>query len=84
MPSGLKMLSKFFSRKLFVAIFAMALSAYSLVMVKQAGYNYVETVVVVPSLIVAISVIAVAYITGQAKIEVSQNITNGGKNDRKH
>lgn len=69
------------SRKLFVAVFSMALSAYSLVMVKQAGYNYVETVVVVPSLIVAISVIAVAYITGQAKIEVSQNITNRGKDD---
>lgn len=81
MPNGLKMLSKFMSRKLFVAVFSMALSAYSLVMVKQAGYNYVETVVVVPSLIVAISVIAVAYITGQAKIEVSQNITNRGKDD---
>lgn len=75
------MLSKIMSRKLFVAVFSMALSAYSLVMVKQAGYNYVETVVVVPSLIVAISVIAVAYITGQAKIEVSQNITNRGKDD---
>ena len=75
------MLFKFMSRKLFVAVFSMALSAYSLVMVKQAGYNYVETVVVVPSLIVAISVIAVAYITGQAKIEVSQNITNRGKDD---
>ena len=79
--NGSKMISKLFSRKLFVAIFSMALSAYSLVLVKQAGYNYVETVVVVPSLIVAISVIAVAYITGQAKIEVSQNITSGGKND---
>ena len=79
--NGSKMFSKLCSRKLFVAIFSMALSAYSLVLVKQAGYNYVETVVVVPSLIVAISVIAVAYITGQAKIEVSQNITSGGKND---
>lgn len=75
------MIAKFVSRKLLMSIFSMMTIVYSVYLVKVVGYNYIETVVILPSIIVAISVICVAYVTGQAKIDVNQTVNMRGKND---
>jgi hypothetical protein len=52
---------------------------YSLDLVKKLGYNYLETVVIIPTIIGAIAVMCAAYVTGQAKVDINQNM--GPKKD---
>lgn len=71
-------LKKFNSRKLMITIFSICMCLYSLDLVKKLGYNYVETVVIIPTIIGAIAVMCAAYVTGQAKVDINQNM---GKKD---
>ena len=72
------------SRKLYVTILAIVCCVYSMVLAKQCGYNYVETVIVVPSVVLAISIICVTYLTGQAKIDIQESISVGGSSARQN
>jgi Mn2+/Fe2+ NRAMP family transporter len=67
------------SKKLYVTILAIVACVYSMVLAKQCGYNYLETVIVVPSVVMAVSVICVTYLTGQAKIDIKESISIGGQ-----
>jgi len=67
------------SKKLYVTIIAIVACVYSMVLAKQCGYNYLETVIVVPSVVMAVSVICVTYLTGQAKIDIKESISIGGQ-----
>ena len=71
-------LKKFNSRKLMITIFSMCMCMYSLSLVKELKYNYLETVVIIPTIIGAIAVMCAAYVTGQAKVDINQNM---GKKD---
>lgn len=71
-------LRKFNSRKLMITIFSMCMCMYSLSLVKELRYNYLETVVIIPTIIGAIAVMCAAYVTGQAKVDINQNM---GKKD---
>jgi uncharacterized membrane protein len=71
-------LRKFNSRKLMITIFSMCMCMYSLSLVKELKYNYLETVVIIPTIIGAIAVMCAAYVTGQAKVDINQNM---GKKD---
>jgi len=70
---------KFNSRKLLMTVFAICMCLYSLDLVKKLGYNYLETVVIIPTIIGAIAVMCAAYVTGQAKVDINQNM--GPKKD---
>lgn len=70
---------KFNSRKLLMTVFAICMCLYSLDLVKKLGYNYLETVVIIPTIIGAIAVMCAAYVTGQAKFDINQNM--GPKKD---
>lgn len=72
-------LRKFNSRKLLMTVFSICMCLYSLSLVKELKYNYLETVVIIPTIIGAIAVMCAAYVTGQAKVDINQN--NGVKKD---
>lgn len=62
-----------------MTIFSICMCLYSLSLVKELKYNYLETVVIIPTIVGAIAVMCAAYVTGQARIDVNQN--NGVKKD---
>lgn len=66
------------SRKLLITVFSICMCLYSLSLVKELKYNYLETVVIIPTIIGAIAVMCAAYVTGQAKVDINQNM---GKKD---
>lgn len=72
------------SRKFITAIVSMAACLVSLALSKIYGYNYIETVIVVPSVVLAISIICVTYLTGQAKIDIQESISVGGSSARQN
>lgn len=73
------MMKRLNSKKLYVTILAIVACVYSMVLAKQSGYNYIETVIVVPAVVLAVSIICVTYLTGQAKIDIKESISIGGQ-----
>lgn len=67
----MQIITKFFSRKLAVAVFGVLSACYSIMHVMQMGKTDMVTIASVVSLALSISVIVVTYITGVAKIDVS-------------
>lgn len=61
-----------------MTVFSICMCLYSLDLVKNLGYNYLETVVIIPTIIGSIAVMCAAYVTGQAKVDINQNT---GKKD---
>ncbi len=69
-----RLITKFFSRKLFASVFSMLLIILA---VSQAAYSKLSDsvlMVTIPSVIICITVICVTYVSGVAKIDINASI----------